>query len=297
MAAQTQEFSLSGVFTALVTPFTRDASAVDYRSLEKLIELQLAAGVQGVVVCGSTGEASTLTQQEYGEVISFVRERTKGSLSCVAGISTSSTMAAIEMAKLIKGIGCDAILVAAPPYNRPTQEGLLEHFRAIARAVRIPLIAYNIPGRSAVGFTAATLATLSREGLIAGIKESSGSIDLLADIIRAVSPICQVVSGDDSLLLAVLAYGGSGAISASANVLPREFVELTTAYAAGRIDDSRKLQLGMLSKIRALFIESNPVPVKTALALQGVIAEPTVRLPLVPLSAASLATLSAEFLL
>lgn len=297
MAAQTQEFSLSGVFTALVTPFTRDASAVDYRSLEKLIELQLAAGVQGVVVCGSTGEASTLTQQEYGEVISLVRERTRGSLSCVAGISTSSTMAAIEMAKLIKGIGCDAILVAAPPYNRPTQEGLLEHFRAIAQAVRIPLIAYNIPGRSAVGFTAATLATLSREGLIAGIKESSGSIDLLADIIRAVSPICQVVSGDDSLLLAVLAYGGSGAISASANVLPREFVELTAAYAAERVDEARKLQLKMFSKIRALFIESNPVPVKTVLALQGVIAEQTVRLPLVPLSAASLATLRAEFML
>lgn len=285
---------LQGVFTALVTPFAKDGS-LDLRSLEKLIDFQLKAGIHGFVACGSTGEAATLSPQEYLKVVGAVRERTRGVCPCIAGISVSSTAVAVETAKAASEIGCDALLVAAPPYNKPSQAGLIEHFRALKQATALPLIAYNIPGRSGVGFTPATLGALSSEGLIIGIKDSTGSVDLVADTINAVGPRCQVLSGEDSLTLAVLAYGGTGVISASANALPNEFVELTTAFFEGELADARRTQLSLLAKIRALFVESNPVPVKTVLALKGIIAEPTVRLPLVPLSAPSLATLRKEF--
>lgn len=288
---------LRGVFTALVTPFTKDGSSIDIKSLEKLIDFQLSAGVQGFVACGSTGEAATLTAHEYLQVVRCVRERTKGVCPCIAGISVSSTRLAIDTARAVEELGCDGILLAAPPYNKPSQAGLIEHVRALANAVDVPLIAYNIPGRSAVGFTSGTLATLSKERLIVGVKESSGSVDFMADAIRAVGPACQVLSGEDSLVLAALAYGGSGVISASANVMPKEFVELTTAFFDGRIDDARRVQLAMLPRIRALFVESNPVPVKTVLALRGIIAEPMVRLPLVELLPTSLQIVRSEFLL
>jgi 4-hydroxy-tetrahydrodipicolinate synthase len=287
--------NLQGVFTALVTPFSADGSRVDYDSLARLIEFQKAAGVHGVVACGSTGESATLSESEYVEVVRFVRERTKGALPCIGGISVSSTARAVEMARQVEELGWDGVLLAAPPYNKPTQFGLLEHCRAVKRAVSLPLIAYNIPGRSSVAFLPSTLGTLSREGTIAGIKESSGSVDTIADTLSVVDPKCQVVSGDDSLTLAVLAYGGTGVISAAANALPREFVALDSAWRAGNAFDARKEQMAILAKIRALFIESNPVPVKTVLALQGVIATPSVRLPLVPLSAESLQKVKAEF--
>ncbi len=291
----TPPLDLRGVFTALVTPFTKDGSAVDFKSLEKLIDFQLGAGVQGFVACGSTGEAATLSPQEYVDVVRCVRARTRGVCPCIAGISVSATKLAIDTARAVEELGCDGILLAAPPYNKPSQAGLIEHFRAIADSVETPLIAYNIPGRSGVGFSPATLGTLSKEKLIVGIKESSGSVDALADTMNAVSPSCQVLSGEDSLVLAALAYGGTGVISASANALPKEFVDLTTSFFDGRVADARRAQLAILSRIRTLFVESNPVPVKTVLALQGVISEPTVRLPLVALSAASLKAVRSEF--
>jgi 4-hydroxy-tetrahydrodipicolinate synthase len=287
--------NLHGVYTALVTPFSSDGSHVDYDSLGHLIDFQLQSGVHGVVACGSTGESATMSEKEYVDVVRFVRERTKGKLPCIGGISVSSTSRAIEMARQLEELGCDAVLLAAPPYNKPTQAGLLEHCRAVYRAVRLPIIAYNIPGRSGVAFSSATLGALSREGTISGIKESSGSVDAIADTIALVDPKCQVVSGDDSLTLAVLAYGGTGVISAAANALPAEFVALTDAWKAGKANEARKEQMGILSKIRALFIESNPVPVKTVLALKGVIRHPAVRLPLVPLSPESLQKVKLEF--
>ncbi len=292
---KTSQLDLRGVYTALVTPFVRSGEAVDFASLEKLIDFQLGAGVQGVVACGSTGEAATLSPQEYVAVVRAVRERTRGACPCIAGVSASSTAVAAQAAKVAEELGCDGLLVAAPPYNKPSQAGLIEHFRAIARAARIPLVAYNIPGRSGVGFSTATIATLAHEGLIVGIKESSGSVDAVADAIAAVPERCHVLSGEDSLTLGVLAYGGTGVISASANVLPREFVSIVSAFSGGRVSEARQLQLAILPKIRALFVESNPVPVKTVLALKGIIAEPAVRLPLVPLSPASYQAVCAEF--
>jgi 4-hydroxy-tetrahydrodipicolinate synthase len=287
--------NLSGVYPALVTPFTHGGAQVDYSSLARLIRFQLESGVDGVVVCGSTGEAATLSDEEYVEVVRFVRAETRGKVPCIAGISVSATARAQEMAGVIAKEGCDAILLAAPPYNKPSQPGLIEHCRAVRKAAGLPIVAYNIPGRSGVGFHATTLGELSREGTIVGIKEASGSVDFLADTMVGVDPRCQVMAGDDSLTLAVLAYGGTGVISACANALPKEFVSLVDAWERGEVAAARRLQLDMLAKIRLLFVESNPVPVKTVLALQGIIAEPTVRLPLVPLSPESLVKVKAEF--
>lgn len=287
--------SLRGVLTALVTPFSASGDRVDFESLDRLLEQQIQAGVLGAAVCGSTGEAATLTDDEYQAVLKFVQERAHGRLSLVAGISVSATQRASDMARFASEIGYDGLLVSSPPYNKPSQSGLLEHFRSIKRAAGLPIVAYNIPGRTGVSIAPATLGTLSREGTICGVKECSGSIDTAADILHAVTPECQVVSGDDSLTLAILAYGGAGVISGPANALPELTVKLVSAFHAGDIAAARAAQMELLPKIRTLFIESNPVPVKTLLALQGVIASPTVRLPLVPLMPSSLDRLKEVF--
>jgi 4-hydroxy-tetrahydrodipicolinate synthase len=291
----TASLSLRGIFTAIVTPFTADTSALDLKSLGALIERQISEGVRGVVACGSSGEAATLTDDEYLEVVKFVRAQTKGKIPCVAGISVSATAKAVGMAKAIREIGCDGILVATPPYNKPSQVGISEHLRAIRRSSELPIIAYNIPGRSGTAISSATLGRLSHEGIVMGLKEASGSIDVLADTMAVVAPSCQVVSGDDSLLLATLAYGGVGAISASANAIARELVELHAAFERGDVARARSIQLATLKRIRAVFCESNPIPVKTALALEGTIASSAVRLPLTPLSEGALAQVKEAF--
>jgi 4-hydroxy-tetrahydrodipicolinate synthase len=276
--------TLRGVLPALVTPFTKDGSRVDTKSLGALIEKQIAGKVHGVVACGSTGEASTLSEAEYVEVVKFAREVTQGKLPCVAGISVSSTHRAVQMARSIKELGCDAILVATPPYNKPSQAGIIEHFKAIQAASGLPLIAYNVPGRSGVAITPATLGALSQQGIISAIKEASGSVDLLADTMLTVRRDCQVLSGDDSLFLATLAYGGRGIISVVANAFPGEMVALYDAFERGDNAEACRLQLGLLPRIRAAFIEANPVPIKAALARMGVIENDAVRLPLTPLA-------------
>ncbi len=287
--------NLHGVYTALVTPFSKDGSAVDYAALDSLLQCQRAGRVAGVVVCGSTGEAATLGDAEYAQVVRFVRERTQGVMPCVSGISVSSTARAVELARYAEEVGCDGVLVATPPYSKPSQAGIIEHFRAIRRATSLPIVGYNIPGRSGVAIAPATCGILSHEGLIIGIKESSGSIDALADTVVRVSPDCQIVTGDDSLTLAVLAYGGVGAISAAANALPAEMSALVRAWQDGNPEQAKRVQLDILGRLRALFIETNPVPVKTVLALKGVIAHATVRLPLVEVSPTSLEMIKAEF--
>jgi 4-hydroxy-tetrahydrodipicolinate synthase len=287
--------NLHGIYTALVTPFSNDGSGVDYASLDSLLQYQRTGSVAGVVVCGSTGEAATLSDAEYAQVVRFVRERTQGVMPCVSGISVSSTAKAVELARYAEQTGCEGVLVATPPYNKPSQAGIIEHFRAIRRATSLPIIAYNIPGRSGVAIAPATCGILSDEGLIVGIKESSGSIDALADTMVRVRPDCQVVSGDDSLTLAVLAYGGVGAISAAANALPAEMSALVRSWEQGNPEKAKREQLDLLGRVRALFIETNPVPVKTVLALKGIIAHATVRLPLVEVSSASLETIKSEF--
>jgi 4-hydroxy-tetrahydrodipicolinate synthase len=291
----TSSLSLRGVFPALVTPFTADATAVDTDSLRGLVQRLLSAGVAGFVACGSTGEAATLTDSEYAQVLRVVREAARGAVPVVAGISVSSTARAVELAQVAHGAGMDGLLIATPPYNKPSQAGIREHFRALQRAVPLPLIAYNIPGRSAVAVAPTTVATLAQEGTIIGIKESSGSIDTIAELALRLPSSCQMVTGEDALTFALLAYGGVGAISAAANVLARELVEIVAACERGEYPTARRLQLQLLGRIKALFVESNPVPAKTVLALQGVIKHPTVRLPLTPLSSVSVELIKQEF--
>ncbi len=292
---RSNSFSLSGVFTALVTPFTADGTGIDYDSFARLVDFQLAAGVSGVVVCGSTGEASTLSDVEYRSAVAFVVERVRSKVPCVSGISVSSTARALELATYAREVGCDAVLVATPPYNKPSQDGLLAHFREIRRACELPVIAYNVPSRSGASIATSTLGVLSREGTIVGVKESSGSLEVVIDTLRAVGPACSVVSGEDSLVLAVLAYGGTGVISASANILPKEFVALHAAYSRGANEEAREIQMAMMPKIRAVFVESNPVPVKFALSRRGILSHPAVRLPLAPLSPASVEVVHLAF--
>jgi 4-hydroxy-tetrahydrodipicolinate synthase len=293
--AGSPSLTLRGVIPALVTPFTKDGSHVDTKSLGNLIEKQIAGKVHGVVACGSTGEAATLSESEYFEVVKFTRAATRGKVPCVAGISVSSTHGAVQMARSIKELGCDAILVATPPYNKPSQTGIIEHFKAIQEASGLPLIAYNVPGRSGVAITPATLGVLSQQGIISAIKEASGSVDLLADTMLTVREDCQVLSGDDSLFLATLAYGGRGIISVVANACPEEMVALYDAFERGDTREACRLQLGLLPRMRAAFMETNPVPIKNALARLGVIENETVRLPLTPLAPASFDRVCKEY--
>ncbi len=286
---------LHGVLPAIVTPFTKDGSAVDKKSLVTLLETLLAAKVHGIVACGSTGEATTLSEEEYVEVVKVAREATTGKVPCIAGISVSSTHRAVQMARMIKELGCDAILVATPPYNKPSQAGIIEHFKAIRAASGLPLIGYNVPGRSGVAITSATLGALSHQGIISSIKEAGGSIDSLADIMLAVKPDCQVLSGDDSLFLGNLAYGGRGVITVVGNACPKEMVALYDAFERRDTAEARRIQLELLPRCRAAFIESNPVPIKAALAMQKVIEHDTVRLPLTPLAPANLERVRKEF--
>ena len=297
MTASAGTLTLRGVLPAIVTPFTKDGSAVDKKSLVNLVDFLLQGGIHGIVACGSTGEATTLVDEEYVQVVQVARERTAGKVPCVAGISVSSTNRAVQIARVIKELGCDAILVATPPYNKPSQAGIIEHFKAIYAATGLPLIAYNVPGRSGVAMTSATLGTLSQQGLITSIKEASGSIDNVADTMLAVKPECQVLSGDDSLFLPMLAYGGRGVISVVGNAMPKEMVALYEAFEQGEVAEARRVQLQLLPKCRAAFAETNPVPIKTALALMKIIENDAVRLPLTPLSAATLERVRQEFAL
>lgn len=286
-----QPRDLHGVFPALITPFDHSGDRIDESSMARLIDFQLASGVQGVVACGSTGESSCLSDAEYALVISLTNRLLAGRAPVVAGISVSSTQRALEMGKRARDAGAVALLVAPPPYNKPSQEGIYQHILAIYRDVQLPIIAYNIPSRSGVGIAASTTIKLAVDGIIIGIKDSTGLVDTALDVLAGAPSDFRVVSGEDSLVWPIMSCGGVGTISASANVVPHMFVTLTKAAAAGQIDAARRMQLDLLPIVRGLFLESNPVPAKAALHLKGVIASPAVRLPLVGASAATVAKL------
>ena len=273
----------TGSMPAIVTPFTADASSVDYDSLANLLSVQLAAGVTGIVVCGSTGESATLSQAEYSKVIAFTVEQVKGLVPVIAGIGTNSTQVGIELGKLIRELKVDGGLVVTPPYNKPPQRGVIEHFRQIKSASSgLPLIAYNIPGRSSLNLTPDTIAALAKEKLIVAVKESTGNMDQVMDTIAACNDQISILSGEDSLVHAIMSCGGHGVISASQNVAPKGFAELTAANLKGDFATGAKIQLQLLPLVRAMFVETNPIPAKVGLLLQGVIKHSSVRLPLVP---------------
>lgn len=280
-----------GTFPAVVTPFTQDGTQLDLESLRALLKFQLDAGVDGFVVCGSTGESQTLSSEEYQQVVSETVKFVAKRVPVIAGIGVSSTLRAMEIAKYLDSSEVSGILLVAPPYNKPPQRGIFRHFEQVRNATSLPIIAYNIPGRTAVNILPATLADLWKAKIIVGVKESSASLDQALDIMALVDDSFLLISGEDSLVHALMASGGCGVISATANVVPDAFVNITQPALRGDWHSALTSQMNVLPVVRAMFIETNPIPVKCALALKGIIRFPTVRLPLTEATSETVAAL------
>jgi len=274
----------SGVFTALITPFKNDK--VDFDALGALIESQLKGGVDGIVPCGTTGESPTLSYEEHEQVIEFCVKRTNGRMKIVAGTGSNSTDEAIHFTKFAKNAGCDGALVVSPYYNKPTQKGLYLHFKKIADTVDIPIVIYNIAGRTAVNVEPATFEKLCKDCKnIVAVKESSGSLDQMSAI-KSLCPKLDLISGDDGLTLPLLAIGGCGIISVLSNIVPKDVVSLVKAFESGNIKEAIKIHYRLLPLVKAMFVETNPIPVKTAAAMLGMCA-PELRLPMCEIEAAN----------
>jgi 4-hydroxy-tetrahydrodipicolinate synthase len=269
-----------GVLTAVVTPF-RDG-AVDERALDELVETQIDAGVDGIVPCGSTGEAATLSHAEHRRVIEVVVAAARGRVRVLAGTGSNSTSEAIELTRHAKEAGADGALLISPYYNKPTPEGIVQHFAEIARETAFPLVVYNIPGRTASNLVPATLARLAEIEQVVGVKESCGDLHQVAQLIAATPAEFRVLSGDDWATLPMMALGGAGVISTTSNVAPADVVELVRAFKSGDVARARDVYYRLLPLVDALFCETNPIPVKAALAMRGLIQE-ELRLPLVPI--------------
>src|SRR5690242_16186077 len=272
--------NLRGCGTALVTPFRADG-AIDERALQSLVEWQIDSGVHFLVPCGTTGETPTLAQDEWLRVIDITIEVASGRVPIVAGATSNSTQEAVQRAKAVASRkGVNAILTASPYYNKPTQEGQYQHFKAIAEAVDKPIILYNVPGRTGANIEPATLGRLAKLPNIAGVKEASGNISQIAEVFQHVSDDFLVFSGDDALTLPVVALGGVGIISVASNEIPRKMAEMTRAAMAGDWKKARQLHRRYFPLMQANFIESNPGPVKAVLAMMGMF-EDNYRLPMV----------------
>jgi 4-hydroxy-tetrahydrodipicolinate synthase len=276
--------NIRGCGTALITPFRTDQS-VDEGTLRELVEWQVTSGIGFLVPCGTTGETPTLSKEEWLRVIDITIEVAGGRVPIVAGATSNSTAEAVAKAREVaQREGVDAILTASPYYNKPTQEGQYQHFKAIAEAVDKPLILYNVPGRTGANIEPATLGRLAKLSNIAGVKEASGNISQIAEVFSHVPRSFLVFSGDDSITLPVISLGGVGIISVCSNEIPKEMSDLTNAALEGDWDTARKLQHKYLSLMQANFIESNPMPVKAVLAMMGKIEE-IYRLPMLPVKA------------
>ncbi|MBW2314259.1 MAG: 4-hydroxy-tetrahydrodipicolinate synthase [Deltaproteobacteria bacterium] len=272
-----------GVHTALVTPFRDGDGSVDEAALRALVERQVAAGVDGLVPCGSTGESATLSHAEHRRVVEVVVEAARGRVQVIAGTGSNNTREAIELTHHAKEAGADGALLISPYYNKPTQHGIVEHFSTIARECSFPLVVYNIPGRTASNIEPETMARLSDVEQIVGVKEACGDLHQMSQAIAASSPDFTFLSGDDAMTLPLLAIGGHGVITTVGNLVPAEMVELVQAYKGGDLDRARSLHYRVLPLIDAIFRETNPIPVKAAVAMQGLISE-GIRLPLTPIS-------------
>jgi 4-hydroxy-tetrahydrodipicolinate synthase len=271
--------TLSGMFTAVVTPFQADGS-LDLPALARHVEWQIENGVSGLVPCGSTGEAATLSHEEHVRVVRHVVEVAAKRVPVIAGTGSNSTREAIELTAAARSAGADGALLISPYYNKPTQEGIFEHYRTVALETGLPLVIYNIPGRTMSRIDSETTARLSRVPGIVGLKESGGDLEASAATILASAPDFSVVSGDDALTLPMLAIGGRGVISTVSNLAPRAMGDLVRAFQNGDLAGARRLHYALLPVIRAIFVETNPIPVKTALAILGRIPNAVLRLPL-----------------
>lgn len=273
-----------GAIVAIITPFKN--GKVDEEALRKLIEFQIENGTSGIVPCGTTGESATLTHEEHDRVIEITIDAVKKRIPVIAGTGSNSTAEALRLTKHACEAGADGALVVCPYYNRPTQEGLYQHYKAIAEEVPIPIVVYNIPGRTGVNMNPDTLARLAKIPNIVGVKEAAGSIKQMSDIIGLCDPDFDVLSGDDAFTLPLLALGGKGIISVISNVAPADMAEMVSAFEAGDLEKARRLHYKMIPLIDSLFVETNPVPVKAALSMMGMI-EYELRLPLCKLTQGS----------
>ncbi len=275
----------TGSMVALVTPF-KDGK-VDWQSLEGLVEFHIKNGTHGIVPCGTTGESATLDHEEHHEVIKAVIKAVNKRVPVIAGTGSNSTREAVELTRGAEKAGVDGALMISPYYNRPTQEGIYQHYKKVASEVGIPIIVYNIPGRTGSKIEPETLARLSEIKNIAGVKEATGSADQAIDVIRLCGDQLAVYSGEDSLTFSLMALGGKGVISTVANIAPKEMSQLTEACLKGDWEKGRKLQFKLVPLIRSVFIETNPIPIKTALALMGKCTG-ELRLPMTPMSEGNL---------
>jgi 4-hydroxy-tetrahydrodipicolinate synthase len=273
-----------GAIVAIVTPFKNDQ--VDERALRELIEFQISNGTDGIVPCGTTGESATLSHEEHDRVIEITIDAVKKRVPVIAGTGSNNTTEALRLTKHAYEAGADGALIVCPYYNRPTQEGLYQHFRTIAESVPIPILPYNIPGRTGVNLMPEIVGKLAKIKNIVGIKEASGSITQMSDIINICGNDFDVLSGDDIFTLPLMAMGGAGVISTVSNVAPADMAGLVDAFAAGDMARAKSLHRKMSALIDALFIEVNPIPVKAALALMGKI-KYEYRLPLCKMAEAN----------
>ncbi|MBU4120142.1 MAG: 4-hydroxy-tetrahydrodipicolinate synthase [Proteobacteria bacterium] len=270
-----------GALVAIVTPFRN--GKVDEQALRKLIEEQIAAGTDGIAPCGTTGESTTLSHEEHDRVIEITIDAVRKRVPVIAGTGSNSTAEALRLTRHAWEAGADGALLVCPYYNRPTQEGLYQHYRTIAEEVPIPIIIYNIPGRTGTNLLPETLARLAEIKNIVGVKEASGSLKQMSDVIQLCGADFDVLSGDDIFTLPLLAIGGKGVISVISNVVPADMAEMVDVFATGDLEQARALHYRMAPLIDVLFIETNPIPVKAALAMMGKI-EYELRLPLCRMS-------------
>jgi len=274
-----------GSIVAIVTPF-KDGK-VDEESYRQLIEFQIENGTSAIVPCGTTGESATLNVEEHSRVIDIAVEAVNKRVPVIAGTGGNSTSEAIELSEHAKKVGADATLQVTPYYNKPTQEGLYQHFKAIAKGVPLPQVLYNVPSRTSVNMLPETVARLAELPEVVAIKEASGDLGQMADIVRLAGDKITLLSGDDNLTLPVLSIGGAGVVSVAANIVPRNTADLVMAWEEGRIDEAKGLFYKLLPLCKAMFFETNPIPVKTSLALMGKIQD-EMRLPLYAMAPANL---------
>jgi 4-hydroxy-tetrahydrodipicolinate synthase len=277
-----------GTYTALVTPFRDEPSQpIDWDALDALIDAQIAGGVTGLVPCGTTGESPTLSHAEHGLVIERTVKRAKGRAQIIAGTGSNSTREAIEMSQHAERAGVDAVMLVVPYYNKPSQEGLFRHFVQVAASVRVPVVVYNIPGRSGSDLAPETLARIAEAAPnVVATKEATGNVLRAQKLVQTMGPRMTALSGDDALTLAMIAVGARGVISVTSNVLPAEVTHATRLALEGRASDALRAHLALLPLHEAMFLEPNPAPVKAALALRGMI-RAGVRSPLAPCSEAT----------
>ena len=271
---------LEGVFTALVTPFKKNQE-IDRESLKKIVDFQIKEGISGLVPMGTTGESPTVSIEENMDVVEMVVKMADGKVPVIAGTGSNCTAEAVKMTKMAKNMGADYALLVNPYYNKPTQEGLYGHFMAVADAVDLPIVLYNIQGRTGVNLETDTLLRLAKHDNIVAVKEASGSLPQMMDVINRKPKDFSVLSGDDNLGLPLTIMGGQGIISVASNIIPRWMEEMVTAARRGNIEKARTIHYELLPLFKAMFLETNPIPVKSCMAMMGLLEE-EFRLPLCP---------------